>query len=217
MSPAPEPTDAPSPAVLADRRRAAIAGHTGDRDTARDLLGHQDPKVRATALGALNRLDALEEAELLAALDDPDPTVRRRACEEATRWRGGVDDPVSAPVAAALAERLSDPDDTVIETAAWACGERPPPAPSALTRLIDLATGHPDPLCREAAVAALGALGDPIALPAILTATGDRATVRRRAVIALAPFEGPEVDAAIAAAREDRDWQVRQAAEDLSP
>jgi hypothetical protein len=39
--------------------------------------------------------------------------------------------------------------------------------------------------------------------------------VRRRAVLALAPFDGPEVDAAIDAALEDRDWQVRQAAEDL--
>ena len=41
-----------------------------------------------------------------------------------------------------------------------------------------------------------------------------KATVRRRAVIALAPFDGPEVDAALHAALEDRDWQVRQAAED---
>jgi hypothetical protein len=32
---------------------------------------------------------------------------------------------------------------------------------------------------------------------------------------ALAPFDGPEVDAAIAAALDDRDWQVRQAADDL--
>jgi HEAT repeat protein len=39
--------------------------------------------------------------------------------------------------------------------------------------------------------------------------------VRRRAVLALAPFEGPEVDAALQAATTDRDWQVRQAAEDL--
>jgi len=41
--------------------------------------------------------------------------------------------------------------------------------------------------------------------------------VRRRAIIALAPFDGPEVDAAIERATRDRDWQVRQAAEDLSP
>jgi len=39
--------------------------------------------------------------------------------------------------------------------------------------------------------------------------------VRRRAVLALAPFDGPEVDAALALAHDDRDWQVRQAAEDL--
>jgi hypothetical protein len=34
-------------------------------------------------------------------------------------------------------------------------------------------------------------------------------------VLALAPFDGPDVDAAIDAALTDRDWQVRQAAEDL--
>ncbi|MDQ4067891.1 MAG: HEAT repeat domain-containing protein, partial [Actinomycetota bacterium] len=79
-----------------------------------------------------------------------------------------------------------------------------------------VATGHHDPLCREAAVAALGAIGDEGGLPAILAATGDKPAVRRRAVIALAPFQGPEVDAALERALEDRDWQVRQAAEDLS-
>jgi hypothetical protein len=36
-------------------------------------------------------------------------------------------------------------------------------------------------------------------------------------VLALAPFSGPEVDGALAAALKDRDWQVRQAAEDLAP
>jgi HEAT repeat protein len=74
---------------------------------------------------------------------------------------------------------------------------------------------HRDALAREAAVAALGALGDPLALPTILAACGDKPAVRRRAVLALAPFDGPEVDAAIEAALTDRDWQVRQAAEDL--
>jgi hypothetical protein len=34
-------------------------------------------------------------------------------------------------------------------------------------------------------------------------------------VLALAPFEGPDVDAALSQAASDRDWQVRQAAEDL--
>ena len=64
-------------------------------------------------------------------------------------------------------------------------------------------------------MAALGAVGDRRGLAAILAATGDRPAVRRRAVLALAPFEGPEVDQALERARLDRDWQVRQAAEDL--
>jgi hypothetical protein len=42
----------------------------------------------------------------------------------------------------------------------------------------------------------------------------DKATVRRRAVLALAPFAGSDVDAALEHAMTDRDWQVRQAAED---
>ena len=220
-SPAAEQSQPQSDASKADlsqqRRRAAIAGHSGDVATARELLGHGEGKVRATALGALNRLGDLAESELLGTLDDPDPAVRRRACEEATRWNGSTDDPLPPSVSAALARRLFDQDATVIETAAWACGERPPAPPDMLDRLIELATDHEDALCREAAVASLGALGDPRGLPAILTATRDRATVRRRAVSALAPFDGPEVDAALETARTDRDWQVRQAAEDLSP
>ena len=56
----------------------------------------------------------------------------------------------------------------------------------------------------------------------ILAATADRPAIRRRAVLALAPFLAPdhpragEVGAALARALTDRDWQVRQAAEDLT-
>ena len=100
--------------------------------------------------------------------------------------------------------------------AAWAAGERQPPEPGTVAVLVSLATAHEDALVREAAVAALGAIGDEAGLPAILAATHDKATVRRRAVLALAPFEGDEVDEALERARADRDWQVRQAAEDLS-
>ena len=199
------------------RRRAAIAGHTGDEDGARELLGDLDANVRATALGALNRLGCLSSQDLLTASVDPDPIVRRRACTEATSWNGVVGDPLDPEIGASLASLLDDLDDSVVEIAAWACGERPPATPSTIHRLSVIATSHEDALCREAAVAALGALGDPLGLPAILEATEDKATVRRRAIIALAPFDGPEVDTALERARDDRDWQVRQAAEDLSP
>ena len=74
---------------------------------------------------------------------------------------------------------------------------------------------HPDALVREASVAALGCIGTEEAKAPILHALADKATVRRRAVIALSAFEGSDVEAALAQASGDRDWQVRQAAEDL--
>jgi len=201
--------------VVARRRTAALAGHTGDATEARSHLEDEDGRVRATALGALQRLGELTEVELLAALADADPAVRRRACEVATTYAGTTGAPPAPRVAATLGALLDDADPTVVETAAWACGERPPAAEGVVARLCEVATAHADALCREAAVAALGALGDPAALAAILAATTDKATVRRRAVLALAPFDGPEVDEALERARTDRDWQVRQAAEDL--
>jgi HEAT repeat protein len=187
---------------------AALAGHEGDEAGARAALGDEDPKVRATALAALARLGVLTRRDLDAAVLDPSPVVRRRAAEVVA----------AAPEAArvSMLGLLGDSDPTVAEVAAWASGELAPAEPGAVEALSALATGHDDALVREAAVAALGAIGDPRALPAILAATGDRATVRRRAVIALAPFEGPDVDAALQRATTDRDWQVRQAAEDLT-
>jgi len=160
--------------------------------------------VRATALGALARLGVLTDAELAGALGDAAPAVRRRAAEEAARVPG---------CATELRSLLRDDDPSVVEAAAWALGEREDVA--AVPALMAVATGHDDALCREAAVAALGAIGDRTGLPAILHATGDKPAVRRRAVLALAPFDGPDVDAALQRALTDRDWQVRQAAEDL--
>ena len=61
------------------RRDVAVAGHTGDVTTARRALDHPDPSVRATALGALERLGQLDDARVVAAFSDPDPGVRRRA------------------------------------------------------------------------------------------------------------------------------------------
>jgi HEAT repeat protein len=190
---------------VVDRRRAvALAGHTGDVETARDALHDAAPSVRATALGALDRLGALTVEAWEAAAADVDPAVRRRAAELAGR-----------PEGPSLGTLLDDPDASVVEVAAWACGEQEDVAEPVLRRLVDLTDHHDDALVREAAVAALGALGDEAGLPAILRATRDKATVRRRAVLALAPFEGDDVDAALERARADRDWQVRQAAEDL--
>lgn len=190
--------------MAARRRQAVLAGHTGDRTAARELLGDPAPAVRVAALGALARAGALTDDDVRAALGDPSPAVRRRACEVGVA-RSRVD----------LHPALGDDDPAVVEAAAWALGERGGHGRKAVTELVRVATGHEDPLCREAAVAALGAVGDEAGLPAILAALDDRPPVRRRAVIALAPFSGPEVDEALRRARSDRDRQVRQAAEDL--
>lgn len=195
------------------RRTVALAGHTGDVDGARAGWASDDASVRAAALGALERLDALGGDLLASALGDPHATVRRRAATIAAR-RPGID----------LLPLLADPDPSVVEAAAWACGEQEVVRDEVFARLVELATGASvDPLVRESSVAALGAIGDDRGLDAILTATTDKPAVRRRAVLALAPFLDPDhprasdVAAALERALTDHDWQVRQAAEDLVP
>lgn len=190
------------------RRAVALAGHQGDAAVARRGLNDPSPDVRATALGALERLGQLRQDDLTTALTDPAAVVRCRACEATALVPG--DQPPS------LLAMLASDASVVVEVAAWASGERQPPEPGIVLLLSQLATSHTDALVREAAVAALGSIGAQEGLPAILAAASDKATVRRRAVIALAPFDGPEVEAALTRARADRDWQVRQAAEDLS-
>jgi HEAT repeat protein len=198
--------------VASHRRDVAIAGHTGDVATARGALADADPGVRATALGALDRLGVLDDATVESAVGDPNPAVRRRAVELAAR-HPAVD----------LLDALDDPDAAVVEMAAWACGEREGGATGAVPRLVALAGDHADPLVRESAVAALGAIGDDAGLDAILAATRDKPAIRRRAVLALAPFldarhaRAAAVTAALADAAADRDWQVRQAVEDIAP
>lgn len=188
-----------------ERWRATVtAGYRDDVDTARAALIDNDPVTRQLALGALARLDRLTLGDLDTALHDPSPAVRRRALELAATRRD-VD----------LLGALHDDDPTVVEVAAWACGEHVEVNDAIFDRLLALATGADVALVRESAVAALGAIGDERGLAAILHGCADVPAVRRRAVLALAPFDGPEVQAAVAAALEDRDWQVRQAAEDL--
>ncbi|MFN8035182.1 MAG: HEAT repeat domain-containing protein [Acidimicrobiia bacterium] len=174
--------------------------------------GDSDVRVRVAALGALARTGGrvrLRRAWEHAARDPAAP-VRRRAAElavvrpEAVRW----------PTVVAL---VDDAAATVVEAAAWALGEQRVRAVRAgAVAALAGATRHADPLVREAAVAALGALGHRDGLAAVLDACNDVPAVRRRAVLALAPFDGPAVERALHRARADRDSLVRQAAEDLT-
>ena len=213
----------PTPEVAERRRHAVLAGHTGDVDTARSLRLDPAPVVRAAALGALARA---------GGLTDTDAAVRRRALEILGAPEESAGDPAGAPsrslvelLAGLLAGLLSDHDPTVVEVACWAAGEHPGSADVLVEPLVAVAgtglgpeaerPGHPDHLCREAAVSALGALGHEAGRASVLAGLTQKATIRRRAVLALAAFEGDDVEAALTEALDDRDWQVRQAAEDL--
>ncbi len=200
--------------------------------------------MRASALGALARIEALEPEEVSAALEDPAPEVRRRACDVVARIRtgsigiggigtggigtGGIGtsgigtgDIGTGGLGVQLTRALDDVAPMVVEAACYALGElyqpdeAAPPAAEVVGALALTATGHTEPLCREAAVAALGSLGCEAGLPAVIAALKDKPAIRRRAVVAMAAFDGPEVANALERATADPDWQVRQAAEDL--
>ena len=232
----PDPVERAAAAAAAGLRRPVrsdLAAAVADL-----VAGDPDRRVRAAALGALARLPDPPPGAWTSAAADRDPSVRRRAAELApafagagdvrkpgggvgadgagdrARTAGGED---SSVVADGLLSLLDDRDVAVAEAAAWALGELGPAAVAAgsVGALAEAAGTHGDPLVREAAVAALGALGDPAGRDAVLAACRDKPAIRRRAVLALAAFEGPEVDTALQAALKDKDWQTRQAAEDL--
>lgn len=190
--------------VNTTRRDVIIAGHRGDVAFIRRFVSDTDPDVRASSLSALERSDALTVTDIATAFGDDSAVVRRRAAEAASKRRD-----------ISLMPLLHDKDSTVVEIAAWACGEQEGVDDAVLERIIELATDAEVQLVREASAAALGAIGDQRGLAAILRACNDKPQVRRRAVLALAPFDGDDVEAAIERALVDRDWQVRQAAEDL--
>ena len=237
--PSDHPTGPATSVARADREAVVLAGHRGDLVTVVDALAASEPSVRAAALGALGRIaarapidpDVVPDA-LARALADPDPTVRRRAAAEVARWAATCSEPTGAepagseptgaaptPVVDGLLGRLTDDEvDTVTEVAAFACGELAlddRTRPHVVAALDRLARTHADSLCREAAVAALGSIGDPAGLTAVLHGCSDRATVRRRAVLALAAFDDPAATEALRRLVADRDLQVRQSAEEL--
>ena len=225
------------PQASAANRREFHLGAVDDRDraTAAIVLSRSTsrlPKGATDRLDELARLDpsAIVRAAALSALVRKGHTTRARRV-----WEHGAHDRaasvrvtaarlathlVGAPPIATLVALAQDPDAFVAEAACFALGELPADDPvfahHVLTVLVHTASHHADPLARESAVAALGSLGDERGLATILAACHDKPAVRRRAVLALAAFQGPEVDAAIETALTDSDWQVRQAAEDLS-
>ena len=187
------------------RQRVIELSLNGEFQVVTEYLEHPEPDVRATALRVLDNEGKLEKGIVERSLSDSAFKVRNALAYLISRNR---DIPAM--------KFLLDEDAEIVEVACWGIGERGDASAEVLDVLQSITESHSDSLCRESAVAALGALGNRDTLGSILKAVEDIATVRRRAVLALAPFDGPEVELAIAKALEDRDWQVRQAAEDIS-
>lgn len=219
------------PGPTRERVAAVVrSGHSRDAGTVEQAISDDVGAVRAAAVSAAirqatNRTGRPVAATkaLLSGLTDDDPQVRRRSASMVPRWvrlaeRTEWSD--LGDVATALTSLLDDADERVVEVAAFACGELPLGAHAELVAavvgsLARIAGEHPDPLCRESAVASLGSIGDPVSLPTVLDACRDRANVRRRAVLALAAFDDADATAELRRLTEDRDLQVRQAAEEL--
>ena len=187
--------------------RAGYASDAASLALIRTSLTGPAARVRVLALRAGARRGVIESTDWLRALSDAVPEVRR----DALVLLGERDAPEE--VLAEVRSALEDDDPLVVDAAAFALGERGDL--KSVDALCQVAA-HEDARCREAAVAALGAIGDERALATIIAALEDKAPVRRRAVVALANFEGAEVDEALERARVDRDWQVRAAVEQLT-
>jgi HEAT repeat protein len=195
--------------VARTARAIVVAGYTGDPEgIVAASRRSEHPELRARSISAADRLGRRSVSDRVAALSDEAPIVRRVACElEARTPRPSI------RVSRALVERLSDDDALVVVVACDALGELR--LSSAVSALASVAADHDDPRCREAAIAAIGAVGDPSGLDAVLRGLDDKPAVRRRSVVALAAFDGPQVEAGIEVALADHDWQVRSAAEAL--
>jgi len=201
-----EPTLAEGPDVAL--ARAGFTGGDAAVAALREGLDDDDPRHRVLALRGLARLGVATDETWRRLLDDADATVRRDALG-LLAYRDVPDEGVRAAIRA----RLDDDDALVVDAAAFAVGELADH--DAVERLADIAATHDDARCREVAVAALGAIGDERGRLAVLAALEDKAPIRRRAIVALSNFEGPDIDAALERAKDDRDWQVRAALDQL--
>jgi HEAT repeat protein len=172
-------------------------------------LGDSEPRHRVLALRSGTRRGIMSTTAWTGALGDESVEVRREALS-LLAYEPGLSNELLDRVRIAL----DDEDALVVDAAIFALGEHLDAR--SVDRLADIARHHDDARCRESAVAALGVLGDDRGRAAILEALDDKPPVRRRAIVALSNFEGPDIDEALAAAANDRDWQVRAAVDQLN-
>ena len=188
---------------VATLQALAEAGHPKAPRLLRRALADPDPEIVAAAVKALGRLDEDWAAEALvrALHDERYPRSRIAAQLERLAPRAGH----------LLVPLLSDPDAPVRFWAATLLVRYPG---LALDELRACARDA-DPNVRAAAVEALGASGEPTALPAALALLVDPAWfVRAHACRAVGALGSPAVAADVAALLADDWWWVRSAAKD---
>jgi HEAT repeat protein len=174
-----------------------------------ESLSAENPRHRVLALRAGVRRGLLTADDMSTGLADSNIDVRRETLTLLAHEK--IE---SVELLEAVRACLDDEDALVVDGAIFALGEHL--YVPAVERLCEIALGHDDARCRESAVAALGEIGDERGRRAVLAALDDKPPVRRRAIVALTNFEGPDIDEALRKASEDRDWQVRAAVDQLT-
>lgn len=188
--------------------RASYALGDGGEALLMTHFNSSNVRHRVLALRGLVRQSLVDPELWHRALGDDDVEIRREALQQLAH--AGIE---NDSVLDDVVRLLQDNDALVVDGAAFALGEHL--YVGAVDELCDVATNHEDARCRESAVASLGAIGDDRARAVIIDALKDKPAVRRRAIVALSNFEGPDVEAALDEARDDRDWQVRAAVTQL--
>lgn len=188
---------------LSDMVKAVVAGYQCDEKLARGLIDSSNGRIRAAAYSALVRMDRISKIDIIRALADPAIEVRLFGANEAIRHPG-----------VNLVEYLeAEKDLIVLEAIVFALGERGDPSCAEI--ISKIAIEHPDPLCREAAIAALANFSLEESLSLFLQAMSDKAPIRRRVAIALAGYDSERATQGLRTLSKDRDWQTATIAREL--
>jgi len=170
-----------------------------------EFLTSDEPILRRMATTALTPSQASGNVESLETLTkDSDPAIRAAAAEKL-----GTCGLAALEI---LADLEDDLDPTVREALATAYGEVD--SPDTVGWLDVAAREDSDKHVKEAATAALGAIGANAGLETLLLLINDGPPqVRRRAIAAITVFDDDRVETAIRRAALDRNPGVREAAE----
>jgi HEAT repeat protein len=169
------------------------------------FLTSDDPVLTRIATTALTPSQAFENMKALTALtQDADPSLRAAAAEKLGSC--------GSEALETLSRLEYDPDPTVRECLATAYGEID--SADTVAWLSFAARDDSDRHVKEAATAALGAIGNNAGLETLLLLINDGPPqVRRRAIAAITVFDDERVEPAIRLAALDRNPGVREAAE----